>query len=400
MNHRKSPRWKLTVAVTLLLLSVIFLTARATQWVQRANAESENHEMSTVEKPGDAPQASDTVKVKVFNKEGRLIGPVDSTKVVKTDAQWKAQLSEEQYRILRQENTESAFCGILLDNKEKGVYACVGCGLPLFSSDAKFISGTGWPSFYAPLAEENITEKIDSAFGMVRTEILCARCGGHLGHVFDDGPKPTGRRYCLNGTVLNFTLSEKVAQLADAAADEPELKTAVLAGGCFWCTEAVFEKLNGVVDVVSGYAGGTKETADYQTVSTGKTDHAEVIRITYDPAKVSYDELLKIFFTVAHDPTTLNRQGGDVGRQYRSAVFYADEKEKQAAASMIEKLLADGEIKGKIVTTLEPFDAFYLAEKYHQDYARQNPTNSYINSVAKPKVEKLEKLYAEKLKGE
>ncbi len=390
--------WKLVGALGLLLISVAFVTARATQLVNQAQAETESTDMpkekAQVQEPGK------TVKVKVFNKEGRLIGPVESPRVVKTDAEWKAQLTADQYRILRHENTESAFCGILLDNKEKGIYACVGCGLPLFASDAKFISGTGWPSFYAPIAPENITEKIDSSFGMVRTEITCARCDGHLGHVFDDGPRPTGRRYCLNGTVLQFTVSENAAQLADPAADKPELKNAVLAGGCFWCTEAVFERLDGVVDVVSGYAGGTKDTANYQSVSTGTTDHAEVIRITYDPAKISYAQLLKIFFTVAHDPTTLNRQGGDVGRQYRSAVFYADDAEKQAATEMIKQLQTDGSVKGKIVTTLEPLEAFYLAEKYHQDYAQQNPTNPYIVGVAKPKVDKLEKTHAEKLKSQ
>ena len=179
-----------------------------------------------------------------------------------------------------------------------------------------------------------------------------------------------------------------------------ELKTAVLAGECFWCTEAVFEPLEGVTEVVSGYAGGKKETADYRTVSTGATDHAEVIRVTYDPAKISYEKLLEIFFTIAHDPTQLNRQGNDRGRQYRSAVFYATAEEKQLAEAAIKKLEADGVYDDPIVTTLEPLEAFYLAEDYHQDYAALNPFQPYIRAVALPKVDKLKKKHGDMLKDE
>lgn len=170
-------------------------------------------------------------------------------------------------------------------------------------------------------------------------------------------------------------------------------QTAILAGGCFWCTEAVFEIMEGVEDVVSGYSGGTEETARYDIVSTGRTGHAEAIAITYDPAKVSYGQLLKIFFAVAHDPTTLNRQGNDNGPQYRSAIFYATEEQKQVAEAYIRQLDAAHLYRSPIVTQVVKFDKFYTAEKYHQDYAGRNRQNPYIIHVSDPKVEKLKKAF-------
>lgn len=170
-------------------------------------------------------------------------------------------------------------------------------------------------------------------------------------------------------------------------------QTAVLAGGCFWCTEAVFELIEGVDDVISGYAGGTKETAKYDVVSTGRTAHAEAILITFDPEKMSYGQLLKIFFSVAHDPTTLNRQGHDVGPQYRSAIFYANEEQKRVAEAYIKQLDAAHVLRDPIVTQVVPLEKFYTAEGYHQDYAGRNRANPYIVNVSDPKVEKLKKLY-------
>ncbi|HFB97563.1 MAG TPA: peptide-methionine (S)-S-oxide reductase [Bryobacterales bacterium] len=167
------------------------------------------------------------------------------------------------------------------------------------------------------------------------------------------------------------------------------VQTAVLAGGCFWCTEAVFEELAGVKEVVSGYAGGTAETANYQTVSTGRTDHAEAVRITYDPSKITYGQLLKVFFSVAHDPTQLNRQGPDWGPQYRSTIFYADEEQKRVAEAYIDQLTAAGVFSKPIVTTLEPLGEFYPAEDYHQDFCRRNPDHGYVVINALPKIEKV-----------
>lgn len=155
------------------------------------------------------------VQVHVFDKSGQLVGPVEMPKLALSDAQWRERLSPEQFRILRSSGTERPFCGTLLDNKKQGVYTCSGCGLPLFASDSKFNSGTGWPSFFRPIAPGNVAEKADHSHGMTRIEINCARCDGHLGHVFPDGPPPTGRRFCLNSESLKFTPSESLASLAE-----------------------------------------------------------------------------------------------------------------------------------------------------------------------------------------
>lgn len=157
------------------------------------------------------------VQVHVFNRAGQLVGLVESPKLELTDDQWRQRLSPEQFRVLRSQGTERPFCGVLLDNKQAGVYACAGCGLPLFTSEAKFHSGTGWPSFFQPIAPGNVLESADHSHGMTRVEINCARCDGHLGHVFPDGPPPTRLRYCLNSESLTFTPSEQLSNLADPA---------------------------------------------------------------------------------------------------------------------------------------------------------------------------------------
>lgn len=193
-------------------------------------------------------------------------------------------------------------------------------------------------------------------------------------------------------------------QFPDPAVDLPASASGtaeqqvVLAGGCFWCTEAVYRQMDGVRGVVPGYAGGTKATADYDTVCTGRTGHAEAIRITYDPARVTFGQILKVFFSVAHDPTQLNRQGGDAGPQYRSAIFFADAEQRRVADAYMRQLHEAEVFTGPIVTTLEPLDAFYEAEAYHHDYAAQHPGQGYIASVAAPKVRKLAKYFPDNLK--
>lgn len=176
------------------------------------------------------------------------------------------------------------------------------------------------------------------------------------------------------------------------------VRTTVLAGGCFWCVEAVLKEIDGVLEVASGYAGGTADTADYETVCSGMTDHAEAVRVRYDPARTSFGQLLKVFFSVAHDPTQLNRQGADRGRQYRSAVFTADEEQKRVAEAYIRQIDQAGVFGAPIVTEVAPLDAFYEAESYHQDYAARHPGQPYILFTAAPKVAKLRKEYPDRLK--
>ncbi|MET0387708.1 MAG: peptide-methionine (S)-S-oxide reductase MsrA [Polyangiales bacterium] len=191
---------------------------------------------------------------------------------------------------------------------------------------------------------------------------------------------------------------------------EPELKdpteptsgrqTIVLGGGCFWCTEAVYTQLEGVSAVRPGYAGGTADTADYKTVCTGETDHAEVIEVAYDPAKLGLGQILKLFFSIAHDPTQKDRQGNDVGRQYRSVIFYANDTQRRVAEAYIAQLQKAGVFDAPIVTELSPLTAFYEAEEYHHDYARRNPNQPYIRGVSTPKVAKLEKVHPGLLKAD
>jgi peptide-methionine (S)-S-oxide reductase len=175
----------------------------------------------------------------------------------------------------------------------------------------------------------------------------------------------------------------------------PGLQTIVLAGGCFWGIEAVYEHIKGVNKAVSGYAGGTKASADYETVSSGTTGHAESVEVTFDPSKVSLEKLLQVFFSVAHDPTQLNRQGPDVGPQYRSAIFFANEEQSRVAKAYIDQLTKANVYKRPIVTQLVKLDAFYPAEEYHQDFAEKNPTYPYIVYHDKPKVENLKREFPE-----
>jgi len=173
---------------------------------------------------------------------------------------------------------------------------------------------------------------------------------------------------------------------------------AVLGGGCFWCVDAVYRQLEGVIQVTAGYAGGTAETADYRTVCSGTTGHAEVVMIRFDPSRITFGQILKVFFSVAHDPTQLNRQGNDFGPQYRSAIFVTDADQRRVAQAYIDQLDAAKVYDDKIVTTLEPLEAFYEAEEYHQDYAARNPEQPYIAHISMPKVAKVRKHFADRLK--
>src|SRR6202165_5416246 len=183
-----------------------------------------------------------------------------------------------------------------------------------------------------------------------------------------------------------------------ALADKTGQSRAVLAGGCFWCVEAVYKNLEGVSSVKSGYAGGTADTADYETVSSGTTNHAESVEVVYDPSRISYGQILKVFFSIAHDPTQLHRQGPDTGRQYRSAIFHADDEQKRVADAYIDQLNKAHVFDRPIVTEVVPLERFFEAETYHQDYAARNPLNPYIVINAQPKVRKLRSYQASRQK--
>ena len=311
------------------------------------------------------PETRQEQAVERKSKAGYDITPLSKSQV----AELASTLDEETYRITQKAGTEQAFCGTLLDNKKEGVYSCVVCGLPLFSSDHKFDSGSGWPSFYREFDPEHVVRHADNSFGMVRTEIECARCGSHLGHVFDDGPKPTGERHCLNSASLIFTENGQDLPAQHTAADTGggQTETAYFAGGCFWGIEHYFQKGEGVIDAVSGYMQGRVDDPTYKQICYEDTGHAEAVKVVFDPSKISYEELLRAFF-VMHDPTQLNRQGPDIGDQYRSGIYYTSDEQKEKAEAYMKELGASGKFKDPIVTELEQAKTFWPAEEYHQDY--------------------------------
>ncbi|TMG32208.1 MAG: peptide-methionine (S)-S-oxide reductase MsrA [Chloroflexi bacterium] len=198
---------------------------------------------------------------------------------------------------------------------------------------------------------------------------------------------------------MNVSPEQFPDAVVDASASGQAEQVAVLAGGCFWCVEAVYRQLEGVTSVTNGYAGGTARSADYSTVSSGRTDHAEAVEIKFDPRTISYGRLLKVFFSIAHDPTTKDRQGPDVGRQYRSVIFYGDDEQRRVAESYIKQLDGAKVFDRPIVTEVVPLDRFYAAEEYHQDYAARNPLEPYILFNARPKVDKVRKYFKDRVKS-
>lgn len=212
------------------------------------------------------------------------------------------------------------------------------------------------------------------------------------------GWRLSGAALLWGAAAITLAASEFPAPAKDVPLAAGSTQTAVLAGGCFWGVEAVFERLKGVSDVVSGFAGGSKATAHYEVVSLGTTGHAEAVRISYDPSQITYGQLLRVFFAVAHDPTELNRQGPDEGTQYRSTIFYAGDEQRQVARAYIEQLDAAHLFKRRIATTLVPLEGFYSAEAYHQDFLARHPTYPYIVYNDLPKLRHLEKTFPDLLK--
>jgi peptide methionine sulfoxide reductase msrA/msrB len=296
--------------------------------------------------------------------EAKSLNPTGGTamdKVNKSEAQWKAELPYETFCVMRQSGTEAPFKNKYWNHHEKGVYQCAACGAPLFRSDDKFDSGTGWPSYFRPYAESALDTATDESHGMIRTEVLCRRCGGHLGHVFPDGPAPTGLRYCINSAALHFVPAAE-------AKPAPQTEVAIFAMGCFWQPDEFFRKIDGVLATEVGYTGGRTPHPTYKQVCAHGTGHAEAVKIIYDPTRISYKRLLEFFWN-NHDPTTLNRQGPDVGEQYRSAIFATTAeqlREAQASKQVVAASKAWGE--APLTTQIEMAGPWWPAEPYHQKY--------------------------------
>lgn len=276
-------------------------------------------------------------------------------------------LSEEEARVILHKGTEAPFSGKYYRHKEDGVYLCRQCGAPLFKSEDKFDSGCGWPSFDAAIP--GAVRRVPDADGQ-RTEIVCAKCGGHLGHVFE-GERMTEKntRHCVNSVSLAFAPRKKLARE----------ETAIFAGGCFWGVEHLMKDLPGVISIEPGYTGGTAPGPTYEEVCSGKTGHAEAVRIVFDPDKTSFQTLAKVFFEI-HDPTQAGGQGPDIGEQYRSEIFYTTPDQKQMAERLVEVLRQKG---CPVVTRITRAEAFWPAEDYHRRYYERKGTQPYCHRRVK-----------------
>lgn len=272
-------------------------------------------------------------------------------------------------QVIVHKGTERPYTGEYVNNKKDGTYTCKRCDAALYESSDKFDSNCGWPSFDDEI--DGAVKRVPDSDGR-RTEIVCANCDGHLGHVFE-GERFTDKntRHCVNSISMNFVSDDKK--------ENSKTEKAIFAGGCFWGVEYYMEKNPGVISVTSGYTGGHVSYPSYEDVLSKKSGHIEAVEIVFDPSKTSFEELAKLFFEI-HDPTQIDRQGPDVGEQYRSEVFYLNKEQKE----ITEKLIQILEDKGfKIATKVSKAETFWPAEDYHQDYYSNKGSLPYCHGYTK-----------------